>query len=454
MGLHEFHDRAVEMGKTDYRLPLQGVVVLDRYRVRVQLRQVYPAFTYWLTLPFFAPVPEECARYYGTQFHFHPVGAGAYQLERWEPNRRIILRRNPNYQGAAQVDLAYFSIMREATPVWLLFRQGYLDELGDYGRGLKDTLQRVVSRKGQLTPEFAARGIKLTYAPQLDVYYLAFNLQDPVVGPNKALRQALSLGLDSQRFIDLFYSGVFKKAESPIPPGVLGYDPSYRHPYGQANLLRARQLLKAAGYPDGIDPKTGKPLVLEIIYDNTGADRAQPRFLIQSFQALGIQTKVRYMDFSQKQDAAQQGRFQLMADSWVADYPDPENFFSRLYSASDRTLNPGRYQNPEVDRLYRALKDMENSPERERLVHRMIALINEDCPWIYLFHQAYYGLSQPWTDGVIEHPLAINTLKYHRVNRALREAKLRTWNQPNYAFMLLLIGLIALVGLGTQWGKR
>src|SRR5262249_23263178 len=151
--------------------------------------------------------------------------------------------------------------------------QGYMDAWNVP----KESFAKVVSRQGTLTPTMTARGIRMGHSREPNVWYYAFNMKDPLVGgytPEKRkLRQAISMAMDVRTYIDLFDSGLGTPAQSVIPPGIFGYDPEYRNPHRQYNLAQARQLLAEAGYPEGIDRKTGERL--SIIFDNTATDPSQ-----------------------------------------------------------------------------------------------------------------------------------------------------------------------------------
>ncbi len=476
VGLQEFYDLAKSAKQTDYKQEISGIKKVDNYTFTIHLKELDPQFVFWLALPFFAPTAVEATTYYDGQVHngelhekfmFHPVGTGAYKLKSWQRNQRIILARNPNYhygrfptagepgdqakglladagKELPFVDEAYFNIIRETVPMWTLFRQGYVDSLGDYGRGLKDTLPQVVSSDGVLTPEFQRLGVKPQYITQVDTFYYDFNMHDPIVGKNKKLRQAIVMAFDNKRFIDTFYSGVYIKPESILPPGLFGYDPNYKAPYARHDINRAKQLLKEAGYENGINPKTGKPLVLDV-FDRAGGGDSQQRaqFLDQQLSKIGIRVNIRLVTFSQLLSIGQEGRFQMKGSSgWLADYPDPENFLFVLYSKTDRYTNASGYDNPEYDRLYNQMKQMEDTPARYAIIRKLIDILNEDVPNLYLYHEAYYTFSHPWTEHILIHPTAFNRLKYYKVNPQLRAEKQQEWNQPNYLFIVALFGLI------------
>ena len=203
------------------------------------------------------------------------------------------------------------------------------------------------------------KGISLEVTSDLDVYYIAFNMRDPILGQNKYLRQALSLTYDSDLYNEIYLNGRAINAQGPLPPGVFGYDPAVKNPYKTHDLAKAKELLAKAGYPDGIDSKTGTQL--ELTYD-IGADSARAReaatFDMRCFEQLGIRMKLQVNTFSQYLERTRKGTFQMTSSGWLADYPDPENFLQLLYGPNaPPNPNHSAFSNPEYDRLYREDED-------------------------------------------------------------------------------------------------
>jgi ABC-type transport system substrate-binding protein len=159
------------------------------------------------------------------------------------------------------LDEVWYTIISTAQPVWLLFLQGYLDASGIP----QEQFDRVVTKNLELSDNFIKKGISLEIASDLDVHYLAFNMRDPILGKNKYLRQALSLSYDTDLYNQIFLNGRAINAQGPLPPGIFGYDPTLENPYKTHDLEKAKELMAKAGYPGGVDAKTGKQL--ELIYD-------------------------------------------------------------------------------------------------------------------------------------------------------------------------------------------
>src|SRR5437016_10499810 len=112
-----------------------------------------------------------------------------------------------------------------------------------------------------------ARGMRLDKTVEPSIFYIGFNMDDPVLGTpagerGRKLRQAMSTAIDIQQYLELFLNRRGVPAQTLLPPGLYGYDASYKNPFRQFDLARGRQLLTEAGYRNGIDPATNTRLKL------------------------------------------------------------------------------------------------------------------------------------------------------------------------------------------------
>jgi oligopeptide transport system substrate-binding protein len=269
---------------------------------------------------------------------------------------------------------------------------------------------------------------------------------DEVVGgydvKKRKLRQALSIALNIEEYIQIFRNGRGIGAQSPIPPGIFGYqegpqginpiiyewDEQLRGPR-RKDLETAKRLLAEAGYTDG------KSLVL--FFDTRAGGPESKAFLDwlrKQFAAIGVQLQVRTTDYNQFQTKVLQGNFQLIQWGWSADYPDPENFLFLLYGPNAKVTSQGEnaanYDNPRFNELFRRAENMVNSPERATLIRDMLAIAQEDAPWIWGSHPVGYGLYHAWQHNTKPLIFGGNTLKYKRIDPDLREQSRVAWNRP------------------------
>jgi oligopeptide transport system substrate-binding protein len=492
-GMNEVFEAAQKRGeRMDYGQRVSGFEVVDAHTFKLRLLKPYPQILYWLAMHFTSPVPREAIHYYDgkphpddrdgrlvqrPKFEWHPVGTGPFTLHSYTPAQSYRLVRNPDYRttvfpsegwpadrepelrplaGARLplVDEVVLTVFREPLPGWLMFRQGYLDGVGVS----KDAFNSVVTPSKELSPEYKARGMRLEKDVDPSTFYLSLNLQDPVLGPNRKLRQALSCALDVQGWLDIFQNGVPLVAQQLVPPGLPGHDPAFTNPYGY-NLDKARRLMAEAGYPEGRDPGTSRPLKLTMDVNATGAQERQAAEFVQAgFRKLGIEVEVIENNFARMLEKEDQGNFQMASGTgWGADYPDPENFLFLFYSKNvpPAGKNVSRYQNAEFDRLFETMATMENTPERVAIVRKMNEILAEDCPVILEFHKAYYSLVPPFAPRTQSNPMLEGGLKYARVDHALREEKRREWNPvPLWPVLAVGVALVGALAYGVSFNRR
>ena len=487
-------------GKADKGLPwidlrnfaLPGVEIVDRHAYRVRIRGKYPQFAYWLAMPFFAPLPVEADRFYSQRgmsdgrnltLDWFPIGTGPYMLVENNPNARMVLARNPNFRGERYpqegapgdaesglladagrpvpfIDRIVFSREKEGIPYWNKFLQGYYDQSGIASDNFDQAVRIDLEGEASLTPEMEERGIRLRTSVGTSTFYLAFNFLDPVVGGRsdrgRKLRQAVSIAIDWEEFISIFMNGRGTPGTGPIPPGIFGYRDGrdgvnpvvYDWVDGRPErkpIAVARKLLAEAGFPEGRDAQTGQPLVLYLDTVQRGpGDKPRLDWYRRQFAKLDIQLEVRATDWNRFQEKVRTGNTQLFFLGWNADYPDPENFMFLLNGPQSRARtggeNTANYQNPEYDRLFLQMKSIDNGPERQALIDRMVAIAREDAPWAWGFHPKDYGLAHQWLANVKPNQMARNGLKYYRLEPQLRAAKRGEWNRP-------VVGPLALAGL-------
>jgi ABC-type transport system substrate-binding protein len=483
----------------DYALP--GVQVVDAYTYRIKIRGKYPQFIYWLAMPFFAPMPWEAERFYAQPgmhernltLDWWPLGSGPYYLSENNPNERMVLTKNPNFSGeyypsegepgdrAAGLlhdagkplpltDEVVFTLEKEAIPYWNKFLQGYYDSSGITSDSFDQAVQVSAGGEAGVSEAMKAQGIQLTTSVATSTLYMGFNWLDPVVGGSseraRKLRQAISIAVDWEEFISIFANGRGIAAQSPIPPGIFGYregEAGINHyVYDWVNgapkrkpIAYARQLLAEAGYPDGIDAKTGQPLVLYLDTTATGVgDKARLDWLRKQFAKLSLQLVLRSTDYNRFQDKINKGDTQMFYYGWNADYPDPENFLFLLDGAQAKVGHSGEnaanYSNPEYDRLFEQMKNMDNGPARQQVIDRMLEILRHDAPWMWGEHPKDFVLHHSWLYNSKPNKLATNSLKYLRVDAAQRDAMRKKWNQPKLWPLALLAIVLAALG-GWLW---
>lgn len=481
--------------------PLAGVQAIDRYTYTITLREKYPQLLYWLSMTFFAPMPWEADRFYSQPgmaeknivLDWYPVGTGPFMLTENNPNRRMVLERNPNFRGEAFpaegeagdaergflqdagrtlpfIDKAVYSLEQESIPAWNKFLQGYYDVSGIESDSFDQAVQFNAQGDAQVTEEMQAKGIHLISAVATSSFYMGFNMQDDVIGGNseraRLLRRAIAIALDYEEFISIFTNGRGVPAQGPIPPGIFGFVEGERgiNPYVYAwrdgkpvrrALAEARQLMVKAGYPDGRDQNTGAPLVLYLDTPQAGPGaKAVLDWYYKQFARLGIQLVIRATDFNRFQEKVNKGTVQIFTWGWNADYPDPENFMFLLYGPNIKVGKQGEnianYENEEFDRLFDQMKNMGNGAERQAIIDRMVEIVRRDSPWLWGYHPVGFALYHDWYRNTKPNLMANNTLKYKRIDPEQRYRLRRQWNQP-VLWPIVVLSLTFVISLVPAW---
>ena len=481
----------------DYQLA--GVQVVDRYTYRIKIAGKYPQFVYWLAMPFFAPIPWEADRFYSQKsliqknitLDWYPVGTGPYMLTENNPNLRMVLEKNPNFHeefypakgmpGDEEngllidsgkklpfIDKIIFTREKESIPRWNKFLQGYYDATGIGSDSFDQAVQLVGQGEATVTEAMAEQGIRLETTVAVSTYYMGFNLLDPVVGGSNAqeresarkLRQAISIAVDYEEFISIFANGRGMAAQSPISPGIAGYREGkeginpvvyeWMNDQPQRKSIQvAKALLAEAGYPNGIDKRTGAPLVLYFdVTARSSEDRSKLDWMRKQFQKLNIQLVVRSTDYNRFQDKIRKGNAQIFEWGWNADYPDAENFLFLLYGPQSKVRNSGEnaanYDNAEYNQLFEQMKNMDDGPQRQLIIDRMVEILRHDAPWLWGYHPKDYGLYHSWYQNIKPNRISNNNLKYLKIDATLRAQKRREWNEPVLWPIALLLVIVAL----------
>jgi oligopeptide transport system substrate-binding protein len=437
-GLNEFRQASREGTTTDYARVVSGLEVMDRYTLRIHLTQPYPQLLWVLALHYGSVVPREAVAYYGERFGQHPVGTGPFRLQEWNPNYQLVFVRNPSwsegkreerYPGQGEpgdaerhlladagralpfLDRIVAYVVADSATQWMMFLGGQLDE-SDISR---DNWSVVLDAKGELVPALRERGVRLSVSPQLRIAYIGFNADDPVVGTNAALRQAMTLAFNSEEWIRL-HNGRVRRPNSPIPSTLAGYEADYQPwPF---DLERARKRLAEAGYPEGRDPATGRRL--ELTLDLGRADDVELRQsaeLVAAFmERLGVVLRINLNNGPAFYEKLERRQAQLFLLSWLGDYPDAENFLQCFYGPNASPgPNRANYVNPAFDRMLEAARVLPDSPERTELYKKMARVVMDDCPWIFISEPLSYVLHQRRVANYKPHLFPFGMEKYYRL---------------------------------------
>jgi len=433
VGLDEIAEAAKKTGKFDYDAKVEGLETPDRYTLRIRLKDTDYNLPYILAHEPTSAVAREVIDAYRDESGramANPVGTGPYRLKQWLRSSKIVLDANPDYRGFTwdfksddpddqpliaqmkgkkmpQVGRIEVSIIEEDQARLLAFQNGELD-LMDLGGPLAPN----VLDGGKLKPEFVKKGIQLSRIVDPSTIYVYWNMQDPIVGGFEkekiALRRAMAMAYNVDDEINVVRNGQAVALEYPIPPGVVGHDPNYRSPVRYDPVL-ANKLLDYYGYKKGADGwrnlPDGKPFTIRYASRPDSLGRQLDELWKKALDSIGVRMDVQKDKFPELLKLERQCKLMMRTASWIADYPDADNFMQLLYGKNIGQNNNGCAKIPEYDKLYEQSIRMPDSPERNRIYHDMARIIEVYAPWRLDTATYRNMLIQPRVQGYKKHPI-------------------------------------------------
>ena len=441
VGLDEFVDAARKSGKFDYDAKIPGLDAVDRYTLRIRLKTTDYNLPYVLAHEPTSAVAREVIDKYadeGGRAMANPVGTGPYKLTEWVRSSKITLDANPDFRGFVwdfkpgsdpedkaivaemkgkkmpQVGRVVVSIIEEDQARLLAFENGEMDLMN-----MEGPLAPNVMDGGKLKPELARRGVKLSRIVDPELLYHYWNMQDPVVGgmskEKVALRRAMAMAYNTEEEIRIVRNGQAVAAEYPIPQGMVGHDPNYKSSV-RYDPAGANALLDRFGYKKGADGwrtlPDGKPLVIRYASRPDSLGRQQDEMWQKAYEAIGIRMEVQKDKFPELLKLEKECKLMMRSASWIADYPDGDNFMQLLYSKNIHQNNNACASIPEYDKLYEQSQRMPDSAARNKLYHEMAKIIETYAPWRLGLSRYRNMLVQPKVLGFKKHPILHSEWQY------------------------------------------
>jgi oligopeptide transport system substrate-binding protein len=429
-GINDWRDKVGSDQNLFFNEQIPGVSTPDDYTLVIELVRPYPQLLWAMAMTFTAPVPEEAIKTTGNDLRQKFFGTGPYVIQNYNPSQEVTLLKNESYNSSVYpsqgdrfahengllkdagaklpfVKKVRFQVIEETQTEWLNFRAKKIDLVNL----MKDQYPLALTTDGKLKPEITQDNIHLQASPTLIYWWISFNMKDPIVGKNLNLRKAIAHGVNVAKYIELFTYNIAQKANSIYPPGIAGYSPSTDLPY-KYDLAVAKDYLKKAGYPDG----KGLPT---LVYDVRGTDtrkRQMGEFVQQELKNLNINVEVRLNTFPAFLEKSRSGELQFWQGGWVLDYPDSENVLQLLTSAN---LPPGpnssQYSNPEFDKMFNELRELEDGDRKFELMKKMEDLVNRDLPWSMQYYSRNYILYHDYLKNFRYSDIVYNSFKYYKI---------------------------------------
>ena len=429
-GLRELRDEALKGKPFDYDREIDGLKALDRYTLRVRLRESRPRHLYtWAAPDIYGAVAREVVQAYGDKIMEHPVGTGPFRLTEWRRSSRLVLERNVGYRehfydaqpnlddGEGQallqrfkgrrlpmIDRVEIAIIEEVQPRWLSFLNGEQD----FMERLPNEFVNQAVPGGKVAPHLAKRGVQALTVPAADLHMIMFNMEHPLIGgytPDKvALRRAMALGYDARREIQLVRRGQAIVAHSIIPPLTFGYRADLRSELGTYSPGRAKALLDMYGYIDRDndgwrEQPDGQALVLELHSQSDQLSRQLDEIWKKNMDALGLKVAIKVNQWPENLKTARAGKYMIWRVGSSASTPDGQGALERGYGPSAGKSNFARFKLEAFDKVYEKMKFVPDGPERQALFDQANRLLVAYMPMRINIHRIYTDLAFPWVVG-------------------------------------------------------
>ena len=362
-------------------------VAINDSTLEIRLKKPFPPFLGLLTMPYCFAIPKEAIDKYGKDFGRHPVGTGPFMFSRWNEEVKLIFLKNPNYfekdngQRLPYLDAVAVSFLDDKQAAFLEFLQGNLDFFNGLESSFKD---EIIEKDGRLKEKYQSRFTTLV-TPFLNTEYLAFLVDDSL--PNflshplydKNLRLAIQAAINKKAIMKHLRNNIGYPADGGfVPKGLPGYSPQKAEDWGY-NPTKAKEYLGKSGWA-----KTKKPITLYTTKDYLDICL----FVQKDLKNIGLDVALEVQPASFLKEEKSNNRLNFFRGSWIADYPDAENYLACFYSPNFSPNGPNytHFKNKTYDRLFESIFSQTNDSARIEIYHQMEAILLAESPVIPLYY--------------------------------------------------------------------
>lgn len=375
---------------------------------QIQLKQPFPAFLGLLTMKYCSVVPKEIVAHYGSDFRSNPIGTGPFKFKRWEENIKLVFRKNNLYfekdtngNQLPYLEAVAITFLPDKQSEFLQFAQGNIDYVSGLDASYKD---EILTSKGELRDQYKT-DVDIIRGPYLNTEYLAFYLDSEVSEiQSKLLRQAVNYGFDRHKMMTYLRNGIGIPANGGfIPKGLPGYNEQTGYSYQPE---KAKQLIDDFKAETGITQPS-------ITITTTNNYLSFCEYIQRELQKVGLQVNVDVIPAATLKDAKANGKLDMFRASWVADYPDAENYLSLYYSKNFAPNGPNytHFKNELFDTWYEQAFTETNTKTREALYTKMDSLIMQDAPVVVMFYDEVVRFTRKNVNGLGINPINLLELK-------------------------------------------
>jgi peptide/nickel transport system substrate-binding protein len=378
----------------------------------INLKQPFPAFLGLLTMKYCSVVPKEIIEHYGNDFRSNPIGTGPFEFKRWEENLKLVFRKNQNYfelddQGHSlpYLEAVAITFLPDKQGEFLQFAQGNIDFVSGLDASYKD---EILTADGHLRL-FYSNDVNMIRGPYLNTEYLAFYMDSKIPEiQSELLRKAVNYGFDRQKMMVYLRNGVGIPSNGGfIPKGLPGYNETIGFDY---QPQKAKDLVAQFKKESGIQNP-------EITITTTSNYLSFCEYIQREIQKTGLNVKIDVIPAATLKDAKANGKLDMFRASWVADYPDAENYLSLYYSKNFAPNGPNytHFNNALFDQWYEEAYILTDTDTRERLYAKMDSLVMQNSPVIVMFYDEVVRFTRKNVSGLGINP--INLLDLKRVKK-------------------------------------
>mgnify|MGYP000965324809 FL=1 len=375
----------------------------------IKLKSPFAAFLGILSMKYCSVVPKEAVDYYKSKFGKNPIGTGPFKFKKWEENIKLVLRKNNLYfeKDSKGIRLPYLeaisiTFLPDKKSEFMEFAQNKIDFINSIDSSFKDQLLNV---NGDLKEEYL-KSINLLTGPYLNTEYIGFFLgKKESILQSKKLRLAINYGFDRKKMMKYLRNNIGYPANNGFIP--LGLQKKRTKGF-EYDLKKALQLIKE--YKD----ENGNQSI-EIVLSSDANYLDIVEYIQRELLKIGINIKINILPPSSLRQAKSNGKLEMFRASWIADYPDAENYLSLFYSKNLTPNGPNytHFKNNLYDKLFFEGIIEQSKDDREKIYSKLDSLIIEEAPIIPLYYDKIMRFSQKNVVGLETNP--INQLNLKRV---------------------------------------
>ena len=381
---------------------------INKSTFEIKLKYPFPAFLGMLSMKYFSVVPKEIVDFYGTSFRANPIGTGPFKFKYWSENNKLVFRKHKQYfevdkdgKKLPHLEAIAITFLPDKQSEYLQFVQGNLDFVSGLDASYKDD---ILTPKGELNPKYATQ-VQMLRSPYLNTEYLGFFMESTSSeAESKLIRQAINYGFDRKKMMVYLRNGIGIPAHDGfIPKGLPGYNDTIGYTYQPEKakaLVREYKTLSKNPAP-----------TITITTNENYLNFCE--YIQRALLDIGLTVEIEVMPASALKTAKANGKLDVFRASWVADYPDAENYLSLFYSENFTPNGPNytHFKNDKFDQLYRRSLSESDTKTRLELYKKMDQIVIQQAPVVVLFYDEVLRFVQKNVSGLGINPTNLLEIK-------------------------------------------